>query len=85
MHTARFNAERMAEDMVGRGWLQVDLARHADVSHMTVSRFFSGERQTARVALKLALALGRPLSRYLVKRTTKTSAPLDQPREEVSR
>ena len=52
-------------DMTARGWLPIDLARAAKVSHMTVSRFFSGERQTARTAKKLADALGHGLRRYL--------------------
>lgn len=52
-------------DMTARGWLPIDLARAAEVSHMTVSRFFSGERRTARTAKKLAIALGHSLRRYL--------------------
>lgn len=52
--------------MTAKGWLPIDLARQASVSHMTVGRFFSGERQTARTAKKLADALGRSLKRYLL-------------------
>lgn len=75
MHKSRaqFDTARLADDMAGRGWLAVDLARRAGVSHMTVGRFLSGESQTARTAMKLALALGRPLSRYLIKGATKRS------------
>lgn len=63
----QFDVPRMQDDMAVRGWLAIDLARRAGVSHMTVGRFFSGERQTARTAKKLAVAIGYSLSRYLVK------------------
>ena len=52
--------------MAERGWLPVDLARRAKVSHMTVHRFLRGERQTARTAKKLATALGHSVRRYLI-------------------
>ncbi len=56
-------------DMEAKGWLPIDLARAAAVSHMTVSRFFSGERRTARTGKKLASALGQAHKRYLVSST----------------
>lgn len=62
----RFNADLMEQDLTERGWLPADLARKAKVSHMSVSRFLSGERQTARMAKKLATALGRSVRRYLL-------------------
>lgn len=52
--------------MAGKGWLPIDLARRADVSHMSVGRFLRGERQTARMAKKLAEALGYSIRRYLI-------------------
>lgn len=61
-----FNAELLEQDMAGKGWLAIDLARRAGVSHMSVGRFLNGERRTARMAKKLAEALGKPLSRYIV-------------------
>lgn len=64
-----YNVEAMTDDMNGKGWLPVDLARAACVSHMTVSRFFSGERRTARTAKKLAAALGHSVRRYLIRAT----------------
>lgn len=63
----QFDIALMQEDMAARGWLAVDLSRRAGVSHMTVGRFFSEERQTARTAKKIAVALGYSLSRYLVR------------------
>lgn len=60
-----FNVELMNEDMVAKGWLQCDLARVAEVSDMTVTRFFRGDHRTARTAAKLAAALGHELERYL--------------------
>jgi transcriptional regulator with XRE-family HTH domain len=61
-----FDADRLQRDMVVKGWLPVDLARKAKVSHMTVHRFLRGERQTARTLKKLAHALGHDVDRYLV-------------------
>jgi transcriptional regulator with XRE-family HTH domain len=63
----QFNAVLLADDMAARGWLAIDLARRARVSHMTVSRFLRSERQTAKTAMKLAKALGYPTDRYLVR------------------
>jgi transcriptional regulator with XRE-family HTH domain len=62
---ANYDVSRMADDITRKGWLPVDLARAAKVSHMAVSRFLSGERQTARMAKKLAKALGYSIDRYL--------------------
>lgn len=72
--TLRFNAALLAEDVALRGWLPIDLARRADVSDMTVYRFLSGERQTARSAKKLAEALGYTVRRYLVSRAVSSRA-----------
>lgn len=67
-HTAApsYDVALLKEDMDAKGWLPIDLARAAGVSHMTVSRFFTGERRTARTGKKLASALGRSHSRYLI-------------------
>lgn len=62
----RFNATLLADDIALRGWLPIDLARKARVADMTVYRFLSGERQTARTAKKLAGALGYSVRRYLI-------------------
>jgi transcriptional regulator with XRE-family HTH domain len=61
-----FNVALLQDDMAAKGWLPIDLARKAAVSHMTVSRFLSGERRTARTAKKLATALGQSVRRYLI-------------------
>lgn len=61
-----YDVDRMARDMASKGWMQTDLARFAEVSDMTVSRWFSGERRTAKTGKKLAFALGYPLERYLL-------------------
>lgn len=53
-------------DMAVKGWLPTHLAAAAEVSDMTVSRFLSGEIQTAPTAKKLAKALGRSVVRYIV-------------------
>jgi transcriptional regulator with XRE-family HTH domain len=64
--TLDWNVEQMEQDVAAKGWLPVDLARRAGVSHMTVGRFLKGERQTARTAHKLATALGYSVRRYLI-------------------
>lgn len=62
-----FNVALLKDDIAARGWLPIDLARRARVSHMTVSRFLSGERRTSRSAKKLAKALGHDVERYLIR------------------
>jgi transcriptional regulator with XRE-family HTH domain len=62
-----FNADLMRDDMKSLGMLPIDLARSAGVSHMAVSRFLSGERQTPRMAKKFADALGHEIERYLIR------------------
>lgn len=63
--TAQFDTALMQHDMAARGWQPADLADRAQVARSTVSRFLSGELQTARTAKKLATALGHSLRRYL--------------------
>lgn len=67
----------LRDDMKSLGWLPIDLARQAGVSHMTVGRFFSGERQTARSAKKLAKALGHDVERYLIRSTAFAATALE--------
>jgi transcriptional regulator with XRE-family HTH domain len=62
-----FNVALMSDDMTAKGWLPIDLARHAGVSHVSVGRFLRGERRTARMAKKLAEALGQELGRYFMR------------------
>lgn len=64
--TVTYDITLMLEDMAAKGFIQKDLASRARVSAMVVSRFLSGERQTARMAKKLAAALGHPVRRYIV-------------------
>lgn len=61
-----YNVALILEDMAVKGWLPTHLAKAACVSDMTVSRFLSGEVQTAPTAKKIARALGRSVRRYLV-------------------
>jgi len=61
-----YNVGLIQQDMTSKGWLPVDLARRAGISHMTVARFLSGQHQTARMAKKIAKALGHDVPRYLV-------------------
>lgn len=63
-----WNVALFQADMELKGWLRIDLARATKprLSHMTINRFFSGERQTARTAKAIADALGKPLKRYVL-------------------
>ncbi len=70
---ATWNATLLRDDMKIRGWIPIDLARRAKVSHMTVGRFFSGERQTARTVKKLSKALGHDVNRYLIRSVEATA------------
>jgi len=63
----RFDGQRMYDDMAGRGLSKLALAEAAGVSDMTVIRFLRGERQTPRVAVKLAQVLGYSVQRYLIR------------------
>lgn len=62
-----FNVALIRDDMTALGLNIVALARRAHLSHMTVSRFLSEERQTAKSAKKIARALGHDVDRYLIR------------------
>jgi plasmid maintenance system antidote protein VapI len=64
-----YSARLLAEDMGARGWSAKDLARIAAVSERTVSRFLRNEFQTAKMAGRLARALGFSPRRYLIRET----------------
>lgn len=66
---ASYDVARVVDDMAAKGWIAKDLALHAGVSEMTVSRFLRGIRQSPRVAKKLAAALGYSVRRYLVRQS----------------
>lgn len=61
----RFDVRQFERDMASRGWIATDLARAADVSDMTVSRFLRRLRQNPQTAKKLADAIGHPVTRYI--------------------
>jgi transcriptional regulator with XRE-family HTH domain len=63
--TLQFDVDKMRDDIAARGWQPTDLAAHAGVARSTVSRFLSGESQTARTAKRLAETLGYSIRRYL--------------------
>lgn len=64
--TVRYNLPLIRQDMAAKGWMNTDLAKAAGVSDMTITRFFSGERQTPRTVKKIGKALGRGVRRYLL-------------------
>ena len=65
---ARYNVALIEKDMTGRGWQPVDLAAKCRprTAPSSVTRFLKGEVQTARMAKRLAKALGKPLDRYVL-------------------
>lgn len=63
----KFNWRLMAEDAAAKGMQPTDVARKAGVSDMSVLRFFRDQQQTARMAKKLARAIGRGLDRYVIR------------------
>lgn len=64
--STRFNFDLMKRDAASKGWSGITLAAHANVGQTVVSRFFRGGTIRPETAQKLALALGKPLKRYLV-------------------
>lgn len=68
-----FDHARFERDAALQGLSGARLARKAGVSQQTVARFFKGSNILPPTAQKLADALEKPLSRYLV----------DQPTEEA--
>lgn len=50
--------------MAVKGWTATQLARSANLSSTSITRFFKGV-QSAPTAEKLARALGQPVERYL--------------------
>lgn len=64
--SVKFNTAQMQQDIAAKGWQPADLADRAGVARSTVSRFLSGDFQTARTAKKLAGALGHSVRRYLL-------------------
>jgi transcriptional regulator with XRE-family HTH domain len=63
---ARFDVKRIVADMTLRGWNNQDLARAARVSDMTITRFLSGDTQTAKTNIAIARALGFGAKRYFI-------------------
>lgn len=64
--TARYDVALIVRDMTVRGWNRAKLAKSARVSIPTISKFLSGEVQTAGSAAKISKALGRTVERYLI-------------------
>lgn len=64
--TFRFDVALMQQDMAVKGWQPADLAATAELVPSTLSRFLNGRHQTARIAKRIAKALGQPLKRYVV-------------------
>ncbi len=60
-----WKANLMAADIARRGWVAKDLADAAGVAVSSVTRWLNGEHRTARMAKKMAFALGHPVDRYV--------------------
>jgi transcriptional regulator with XRE-family HTH domain len=63
----RFRVTLLEEDMAAKGLNASGLARLAKCAVPTVTRFLSGEAQTAKTLAKLAGALGHDAERYIVR------------------
>lgn len=61
-----YDTDRLLLDCALRSWNPSALAKAAKLSTSQVSRFLSGEVQTAKTAQKLAKALGYEPKRYLL-------------------
>jgi transcriptional regulator with XRE-family HTH domain len=57
----------MRDDMTALGLQPIDLARRCRVATSTITRFFNGRCQTARVAKRIARALRQDLDRYVIR------------------
>lgn len=73
-HPPTYDVPKMRTDMALKGWLATDLARAADLSDQTVSRFLRGDSVTAPTVKKLAEALGYSVRRYLVQSRNEATA-----------
>jgi len=69
-----YDLSKIREDMALRGWNARDLARIAGVSQSGVSKFLRNQAQTAKMATKLATALGFGVRRYLISARDRMSA-----------
>lgn len=67
-NVARYDADKIRDDMALRGWNASELGRQAGVSQHIMSRFLRGIYQTPANAIAIAAALGYPSKRYLVRR-----------------
>jgi transcriptional regulator with XRE-family HTH domain len=61
-----YDVEKLAADMAAKGWNVHQLARVADVTDKTITRFLERQIQTAKTIKKLADALGHSVRRYIV-------------------
>ena len=61
-----YDVDLIRADAAARGWVATDLARAAKLSDQTVSQFFQKKNRSARTLAKLANALGRKPSRYIL-------------------
>ncbi|MCL4763012.1 MAG: helix-turn-helix domain-containing protein, partial [Burkholderiales bacterium] len=63
----RYDVQRLAEDIAGRGWSIEQAAFKAGVSFRTVYRFLYGEFQTVRTIRLMAKALGTRVDTYILR------------------
>jgi transcriptional regulator with XRE-family HTH domain len=62
--TIKVDVTRIEADLLERGWNASDLARRSKLSRSRVSRFLSGEHQSAKTLARIAKSLGRTPSHY---------------------
>lgn len=64
----------MDTDRRSLGWTYRKLAAEADRSEATVCKFFKGVSKSPVTAKQLALAMGHPVSRYVLESRTVSAA-----------
>lgn len=62
----QFDTDRMRYDIAAQGLTMTDLAKRAKVSNAAVTYFLKGQTRSAKMAKKLAKALGFSPRRYAI-------------------
>jgi hypothetical protein len=61
-----WNSQLLRDDAAARGWNNLQLAKEAGVAVMSVTRAYRGEA-SPKMMRRFALAIGKPVSRYLIR------------------
>jgi transcriptional regulator with XRE-family HTH domain len=67
MASPNIKVAEIERDMLRRGWNRRDLARAAGLGESTITRFLNGGYRTPKSLKRIAMALDRPVDRYIEK------------------